>query len=100
MAIKNERMFKALLLKNIQIKTIVRYNFAPIILANIKGSHNNNLRYKCEEIGIHVLMKLYIGTTLGKTLLIHSYGEEAHILLPAINYIPGYMVHRNSCTYV
>lgn len=43
---------------------------------------------------------LCIGTTLGKSLLILSYGEEAHILLLAINYMPGYMVHRNSCTYV
>lgn len=59
MANKNERMFKALLFKNIQIKTILRYNFAPIILANIKGSHNNDLRYKCEEIEMHVLMRLY-----------------------------------------
>lgn len=57
MAIKNENMLKVLF-KNIQIETILRYNFTPNRLAKIKGSHNNNLRFKCEEMGILVLMKL------------------------------------------
>lgn len=56
-AMKNKNLFKVLF-KNIQIEMILRYNFTPTRLAKIKESHNNNFRFKSEEMGIHVLTRL------------------------------------------
>lgn len=42
-----------------KIETILRYNFSPVRLTKVKGSYNNNLRYKYEN-EIHVSMRLNI----------------------------------------
>lgn len=74
------------IIKKIQIETILRNIFILVGLAKSTASHNNNLKYKCKEIVIHVLMRVYIETTLENNLLIPSKSEEAHIFLLAITF--------------